>query len=100
MLYVLYGNGLQLSAQFCLESEPCSHLERVTDPGSPDWDDQIFQRTLFFKIHRDLAVEVIQDPESYFGFVSDIAYDASRLYDPDAPLPPRAQTMLGPAARR
>ncbi len=99
MLYVLY-NGLQLSSHFCLESDLCSHLELVSDPASPDWNDEIFRRTLFLKIHRGLAVEVIQDPESYFDFATDIAYDASQLYDPDAPLPPRAQTMLGAASRR
>lgn len=99
MLYVLYGNGVQLSSHFCLESEPCSRLELVADTAAPDWDDEIFQRTLFFKIHRDLAVEVIQDPIAYLDLPIDIPYDASQLYDPDALLPLRAATMLGPATR-
>ena len=100
MLYVLYDDRVSRTAHFCLESEPCSHLELVTDPLSPDWNEETYQRTLILKIQRDLTVEVIQDPKTYFDLDFDIAYDAGRLYDADAPLPPRATTMLGPALNR
>ena len=54
---------------------------------------------LLIKIHEDLSVELVEQPSVYFGFGSDSTYDARRLYNPDAPLPPRAATMLGSSER-
>ena len=47
----------------------------------------------------DLSVELIQDPATYLGLDFDAPYDASLLYNADAPLPSRASTMLGAALR-
>ncbi len=100
ILYVLYNNRVPLASHFCLETVPCPHWDNVTNPTSPNWSEETFQRTLFLKINQDLAIELIKDPVNTFDLDIDIPYDASQLYDPDAPLPPRAETMLAPAIRR
>lgn len=100
ILYVLHGDRIPRTGQFCSEAASCSHLDNITDPTSPNWRDEIFQRTLVLKINPDLSIELIEDPANYFDLDIDIPYDASQLYDPDAPLPPRAGTMLAPAIRR
>ena len=57
------------------------------------------KRTLVFRLNDDLSVDLIEDPAAFLGLDIDIPYDASQLYDADAPLPPRATTMLGAALR-
>lgn len=100
ILYILYGSDAPLRSHFCLEVAPCSHLKVVTDIVAPDWTAEALQRTLFLKLNRDLTVQLIDDPLDYFDIDIDIPYDASQLYKADAPLPPRADAMLGPAIRR
>ncbi len=96
---VLYGSGAPERAYFCLSWRIC---------GNPTGGDTLFsskdagdllQRTLVFKLNGDLSVEVVEDPAAFLDLDIDVPYDASLLYDADAPLPPRAATMLGAALR-
>ena len=73
----------------CLTKPQCSYPRDFLERHS--------QNILLLKIHEDLSVELIEQPSVYFGFGSDSTYDVRRLYNPDAPLPPRAATMLGSA---
>lgn len=78
-------------SQFCLRELTwvCSRPHVQIEPH--------LQNTLLFKINKDLSVELVEQPSVYFGFESDPTYDSNRLYHRDAPLPPRASTMLGSA---
>ncbi len=98
--YVLYGSEAPERAYFCLSWRICSTKgdeETIFDSDAPG---ELLQRTLVFKLNEDLSLELIDDPVSELALDLDIRYDASTLYDPDAPLPPRAESMLGPAIRR
>ena len=81
----------------CLTETRCSHPRDFLQQSSDDFVKSNLSNMLLLKIHEDLSVELIEQPSVYFGFGSDSAYDARRLYNPDAPLPPRAATMLGSA---
>ena len=84
-------------AAFCLPEPRCSSPRLQS--SSDNFIKSNLSNILLLKIHEDLSVELIEQPSVYFGFGSDSAYDARRLYNPDAPLPPRAATMLGSALR-
>lgn len=64
---------------------------------SSDFPEVLLQHTLVFKVNADLSVELIEQPAAYLGLDSDLPYDPTLLYDQNAPLPPRAVTMLGSA---
>ena len=97
---VLYGQGAPERAYFCLSWRICSTREgeeTVFNSGAPG---ELLQRTLVFQLNEDLTLELLQDPVAALALDLDVSYDAGRLYEPDAPLPQRAATMLGPALRR
>ena len=48
-------------------------------------------------LNEDLSVELVEDPAEFLGLELSAPYHASALYDADAPLPPRAATMLAAA---
>ena len=95
IFYVLYGDGLPVESTFCITADDCSTfggedtILTATDPGG------LLQRTLVISIGADLSVDLVSQPAVRFGLALDEPYDASNLYDADAPLPPRAVTMLG-----
>ncbi len=98
-LHVLYQNGAPDSAYFCASINQCGDFggdETLFSSSNPD---ELLQRTLVFKLNEDLSVELLADPAAYLGFDSGIPYDATQLYDPYAPLPSRATTMLGAALK-
>ncbi len=96
--YLLYPN--QPPAYFCRSDGVCQAMPDEETLFNSDDPAELLQRTLVFQLYADLSVELLEDPAAYLGWDIDIDYDASRLYDADAPLPPRAQTMLGPALSR
>ena len=98
ILYLLYG--APHSSDFCLTAAPCAALDRVSKPNAPGFSASDFHRTLFFKILPDLNIQLIAEPQTYFAFQRDIAYDISQLYDPNAPPPARALSLLGAAPGR
>ena len=93
-LYALYQSNAPEFAYFCVSINACSYVSggetlfTSTEPGD------LLQRTLVFKLHEDLSVELVEDPAAFLGLEIDIPYNASRLFKADAPLPPRIKTML------
>ena len=96
---VLYQPHPPAHAALCLPGPWCSYPHDFLQQSSDDFIKSNLSNILLLKIHEDLSVELVEQPSVYFGFGSDSAYDARRLYNPDAPLPPRAATMLGSALR-
>ena len=96
-LQVLYGNEAPERTYFCLLWRICGDQvggETIFDANDPG---KLLQRTLVFNLNEDLSVELVKDPAALLDLDIDVPYDASLLYDADAPLPPRAVTMLGAA---
>ena len=97
VFYLLYGDSRPESASFC-------HATRICDLPDGQYGrldalvlGELLPQALVFRLNPDLSVDLIEDPAAYFGLDIDPTYDVSGLYDPDAPLPPRALTMLGAA---
>ena len=99
ILYTLYQPHPPAHAALCLPGPWCSSPRDRLEPysASGDFIRSNLPNMLLLKVHEDLSVELVEQPAAYFGFDSDLTYDAGRLYNPDAPLPPRAATMLGAA---
>ena len=85
-LYVIYGAETSGLGSMCLSAENCSPIMT--------WADHLSD-TLVFLLDEDLSLELVTEPETIFSAFDDLNYDANRLYNPDAPLPSRAYTMLG-----
>ena len=102
VFYTLYQPHPPAHAALCLPDPWCSYpRDRLGQYSDSDtFIKKYLENILLFKINADLSVELVEQPSVYFGFDSDSTYDASRLYNPDAPLPPRAASMLGAALRR
>ena len=97
--YVLYGHARPESVRFCLSASACGFSDLEPTTGDTGESVNALSRTLVFRLNQDLTVDLIEDPLTFLGLDTDIDYDASELYNPDAPLPPRATTMLGVALR-
>ena len=92
-LRVLYKEDAPLSAQVCLLRYSDAERCRVAlEPAAADVPR--LSQTIFMELHRDLTVELLDDPAARLGWNIDIDYNASRLHDADAPIPERARTML------
>ena len=96
-MYVLYAGQGPEYTYFCVSNDNCSVYEGEITAMTAAPRDEILQRTLVFQLNRDLAVGLIAEPGPSLGIDTDLPYDASRLFDSDAPLPPRAYTMLAAA---
>ena len=96
---VLYQDHAPRAAYVCVSTVDCSNAfnhEMIFDSAAPE---DLLQRSLFFELRLDHTVRLIRDPISYLNLDIDVPYDASLLYDANAPLPLRAATMLGAALR-
>ena len=99
-LRILYQEHAPASIYFCLRDDDCglSHGDAIRfDPEEPG---EHLRDTLVLELRRDLIVELVEDPFTRYGWNIDIDYDPNHLYDSDAPIPARAQSMLGRAIRR
>ena len=96
----LYRDRAPERAYFCLSWRICSTREDEETIFNSAVPGDLLGRTLVFKLTEDLALELVDDPVVELGLDIDVDYDPGRLYDPAAPLPPRAASMLGPALRR
>ena len=85
-LYVIYGGGVSGLGSMCLSVENCFPIV--------NWADHLSD-TLVFRLHDDLSLELVSEPKTIFKEFRGLTYDVTRLYNPDAPLPQRAYTMLG-----
>ncbi len=56
-------------------------------------------KTVVLELHPDLTFELLDDPGARFHWGISINYDPLQLIDTNAPLPPRAHTMLATAWR-
>jgi len=93
-LYVLYQADAPEYAYFCHSIDQCGDFsgdETIFDSAD------LLARTLVFALNADLSVELIADPAAYLGMDLAPPYEAGRLYMAEAPLPPRARTMLARA---
>ncbi len=97
--HLLYQDQRPESSYFCSVTPVCDLPDMGYMFFGFDMPEELLQRTLVFWLNEDLSVELIEDPAPLLGFDQDIQYDASQLYDADAPLPSRATTMLGAALR-
>ncbi len=99
-LWLVYGERAPGGATFCVLESHCGRV--ATDDLLLYAADRAaaLQRTLLLHVDEDMQVTLIDDPAAWLGWDIDADYDPSRLYAADAPLPPRANSMLGPALRR
>ncbi len=98
-LRVLYQDGAPEFAYFCHSIDDCGEFsgsETLFSSASPG---ELLQRTLVFQLYEDLSVSLVDEPAAFLGLEIEAPYDASALYNADAPLPPRARTMLAAALR-
>ena len=89
-LYLLLQDGVDRRGWFCHSIPECRALRH--------WLDELPQ-TLVFLLDAELNVSLLHDPAARLDAFAGIDYDATRLYEADAPLPKRAFTMLDTATR-
>ena len=95
-LYTLYEKSRAPElAYMCFQAPYCSLFTGEPTIYSPRVSKELLRRTLVLQLKEDLSVELMQDPVAYFGWDVRMDYDAGRLYAANAPLPPRAESMLG-----
>ncbi len=90
-LYALYQADASEYAYFCHSIDQCGDFsgdETIFD--APD----LLARTLVFALQDDLSVDLIADPAAYLSIDQAPPYELGALYEAEAPLPPRASTML------
>lgn len=98
-LHVLYQDGAPEYAYFCHSIKICGEFSGGETIFSSAAREELLQRTLVFRLHEDLSVALVEEPAAYLGLDIEAPYDAGTLYNADAPLPPRARTMLAAALR-
>lgn len=99
-LWLVYGESGPDGATFCVTQTRCGRIaadDMLMIAGNRR---AALQKNLLLLVDDDLRVSVIEDPAAWLGWDIDDEYDSSRLYTADAPLPPRAESMLAPALRR
>ncbi len=86
MLFYINKSEFYRYGFMCPSVDSCSPIT--------DWADHLSD-TLVFLLNEDLSLELVREPATIFSEFRDLDYDVTRLYNPDAPLPQRAYTMLG-----
>ena len=99
-ILTLYQENAPRAAYICVATNHCTQSNQDEMIFNTNNRERFLQSTLFLELRADLTVELIEDPATLLGLNINVPYDASLLYDADAPLPPRAETMLAPAFRR
>ena len=98
-MHVLYQDDAPEYAYFCHTMKYCGDFsgdETIFSSAAPG---DLLGRTLVFILHDDDRVELVEDPAALLGLDMEAPYDAGALYNADAPLPPRATSMLAAAVR-
>ena len=98
-LHVLYQDQAPEYAYFCHSIRYCGDFsggETIFSSAAPA---DLLGTTVVMVLNEDLSVDLVEDPAEILGLELAATYDASKLYDADAPLPPRAATMLAAALR-
>lgn len=99
MLYLLNEDPKPINAYFCNEESACILHGGGVSVFSTDASAQLLQHTPLFSINEELSNELIEQPAAYLGLDSDLPYDPTLIYYPNARQPARAATMLGSAQR-
>lgn len=98
-LHVLYQEGAPEFAYACHSIDQCGDFsgdETIFRSAAPG---ELLRRTLVFWLNDDNSVELLEDPAAVLSLDAGTPYDADALFNADAPLPPRARTMLASALR-
>ena len=85
-MYVIHGKNSSGQSYLCKTLLDCYPLR--------DWGEYL-EDTMVFLLDEDLKLELLSDPGRYLKAFEGLNYDVTRLYNPDAPLPSRAVSMLG-----
>ena len=85
-VYVLHDGVTSGIGTICYPPQDCAPFR--------DWESQLAD-TLVFWLDADFQLSLIAEPAVLDAAFAGIDYDAARLYDRAAPIPPRAYTMLG-----
>ena len=86
VMYVLYGKNNSGRGSLCTSVSACQTLQV--------WDGYL-EHTMVFLLDEELKLELMSDPGRYIKVFEGLNYDVTKLYNPDAPLPSRAVSMLG-----
>ena len=97
-MYVLYGGEGPRITFLCMIGVRC-HLDDVDLSNFNLNESTDFSNLVIFRLHEDLTVELLRELPPELGLDDRGTYDPDRLIDNAAPLPPRAISMLGAAAR-
>ena len=95
MLYILYQDGYPSTVSFCQIGSKSTC--RISSDELTEFiadSDFVFQDLILFRLHDDLSVELLDELPAEFNFAVHGDYHPHQLYDPDAPIPARALTML------
>ena len=98
-LHVLYQDHAPELAYGCHSLQYCGEFSGDETIFSSAASGDLLARTLVFALADDYTVELVDDPAAWLGLEPGAAYDVGALYDAEAPLPPRAETMLRAAFR-
>ena len=85
-LYVIYEGQGSGRGSICPSVENCFPLLHRKE---------YLEDTIVFVLDRDLNLQLVEEPNTMLNEFVDLDYDVSRLYNPHAPVPSRAYTMLG-----
>ena len=89
-LYVIYGSRGSGRGKLCPSVHNCLTVH--------DWEKNLAD-TMVFLLHNDLTLELVEQPATIFDAFKNVVYNVTDLYNPHAPAPPRAVTMLGLATQ-
>jgi len=98
-LRVLYQDHAPELAYGCHSLKYCGEFSGDETIFSSRAPGDLLARTLVFALADDYTVELVEDPAAWLKLNGVAPYDADALYDAEAPLPPRAETMLSAALR-
>ena len=100
MLHVLNPDGYPTFASFCqIGSESKCRTSSSVLVNHDTATGFEFNDLLVFRLYNDLSVQLLDVLPAEFGFTVVGEYGPNSLYNPDAPIPPRALTMLASARR-
>ena len=95
MFYILYQDGHPSFVSLCnIDLEITCQISGDDLTEKIPGEDYVFQNLILYRLHDDLTVELLDELPAEFNYAVHGGYDPHQLYNPDAPIPPRAITML------
>ena len=94
--YVLYQDKRPRFAFLCrINRYRRCHIDDIELTGFHLQQDTSYRDTILLRLYDDGSVKLLHELPEELDFGGSGDYNPNRLYNPDAPLPPRAATMLG-----